>query len=94
MKGLHILFAILFGAFHGNSQDIKYPEVEISNGIIKANLYLLDAENGYYKGTRFDWSGVISSLEFNEHTYFGQWFDADNPQHSPPLWGLSRLMRL
>jgi hypothetical protein len=82
MKGLHILFAILFGVFQGNSQDIKYPEIEISNGIIKANLYLPDAENGYYKGTRFDWSGVISNLEFNEHTYFGQWFDADN---APPF---------
>ena len=87
MKGIYILFAILFGVFHGNSQDIKYPEVEISNGIIKANLYLPDAENGYYKGTRFDWSGVISSLEFNEHTYFGQWFDADNPPAFATIMG-------
>lgn len=87
MKGLHILFAILFGVFHGNSQDIKYPEVEISNGIIKANLYLPDAENGYYKGTRFDWSGVISNLEFNEHTYFGQWFDTDKAPPFAPIMG-------
>ena len=38
------------------------PEVAISNGVIHARVYLPDAESGYYRGTRFDWSGAISSL--------------------------------
>jgi hypothetical protein len=50
------------------------PQVGISTSRIRAQLYLPDAESGYYRGTRFDWSGVIASLEWNGHSYFGQWF--------------------
>ena len=42
-------------------------------------IYLPDAKDGYYRGTRFDWSGVINSLKFRGHEYFGQWFDNYNP---------------
>jgi hypothetical protein len=41
----------------------------ISNGQLKATVYLPDAHSGFYRGTRFDWSGVISSLEFKGHNY-------------------------
>src|SRR5262245_8293430 len=40
------------------------PQAEISNGVLKAQFYLPDAQKGFYRGTRFDWSGVIGSLEF------------------------------
>jgi hypothetical protein len=50
------------------------PKAEISNGQVKATLYLPDANDGYYRGTRFDWSGVIPSLDYKGHSYFGQWF--------------------
>jgi hypothetical protein len=53
-----------------------FPEADISNGILKAKLYLPDAEKGYYRGTRFDWSGQIPSLEYKGHTYFGAWNQA------------------
>ncbi len=55
------------------------PEAEISNGLVRARLYLPDAQNGFYRGTRFDWSGVVSSLEHQGHTYFGRWFAAHDP---------------
>lgn len=51
----------------------EFPQAEISNGIIRAKLYLPDAEKGYYRATRFDWSGQIPSLTFNGHDYFGEW---------------------
>jgi hypothetical protein len=51
----------------------EFPGTEISNGIVQAKLYLPDASSGYYRGTRFDWSGVIPSLEYKGHTYFGVW---------------------
>jgi hypothetical protein len=57
----------------------EYPQVEISNKWIRANLYLPDAEKGYYRATRFDWSGVIQSLRFSGHEYFGPRL----PQHDP-----------
>ena len=49
------------------------PQAEISNRLVRAKLYLPDVENGYYRGPRFDWSGVIASLEYAGHNYFGQW---------------------
>lgn len=63
------------------------PQTEIDNGIIKAHLYLPDNENGYYRGTRFDWSGVIPSLEYNGHTFFGQWFVKYSPVSHDAIMG-------
>jgi hypothetical protein len=59
-----------------------FPQAAISNGAIHAVLYLPDAHAGYYRGTRFDWSGQIPSLEFRGHTFFGQWNPAP---YSPTL---------
>jgi hypothetical protein len=56
------------------------PEAHLSNGLIEAKLYLPDAQQGYYRGTRFDWSGVISSLRFQGHEFFGQWFERYDPK--------------
>jgi hypothetical protein len=53
----------------------EFPQADIGNGLIKAKLYLPDAEKGYYRATRFDWSGQIPSLEFKGHQYFGEWND-------------------
>lgn len=50
------------------------PQAEISNGVVRAKIYLPDPEKGYYRGTRFDWSGVINSLEYAGHDYYGAWF--------------------
>jgi hypothetical protein len=51
------------------------PSVRISNGQIKAKVYLPDASNGFYRSTRFDWSGVIGSLEYKGHQFYGDWFE-------------------
>lgn len=58
-----------------------YPEATISNGSVTAKLMLPDAEKGSYRGTRFDWSGIISSLTWNGHEFFGQWY----PKHDPKI---------
>jgi hypothetical protein len=50
------------------------PSAEISNGQIKAKIYLPDGQNGFYHSTRFDWSGVIGSLQYKGHTFYGPWF--------------------
>ncbi|HVN82228.1 MAG TPA: hypothetical protein VMW38_24805, partial [Terriglobia bacterium] len=41
-----------------------FPQADISNGVIRADFFLPDPDHGYYRGTRFDWSGVISSLKY------------------------------
>jgi hypothetical protein len=73
------VLAFLFAAPVGAD---AFPESAISNGLITAKLYLPDAKNGYYQGTRFDWSGQIPSLEYKGHTYFGNWNPAP---YSPKL---------
>ncbi len=62
-----------------NTQTIDAPQAEISNGLIHCKLYLPDAQHGYYRGSRFDWSGVIASLEYDGHNFFGQWFERYEP---------------
>jgi hypothetical protein len=63
------------------------PQAAISNGPIHAKLYLPDAAHGYYRATRFDWSGVISSLEFQGHNYFGVWFGHYDPKLHDAITG-------
>jgi hypothetical protein len=64
-----------------------FPQADISNGIIHARFYLPDTAKGYYRGTRFDWSGVIPDLECKGHTYCAQWFDNYNPITHDALMG-------
>jgi len=63
------------------------PQVAISNARIHAQLYLPDSQSGYYQGTRFEWSGVISSLEWNGHSCFGQWFQRYDPKLHDAITG-------
>lgn len=62
-----------------NSPASPAPQTEITNSSIRARIYLPDAQNGFYKGTRFDWSGVIGALEFDGHDYYPQWFQRTDP---------------
>ena len=55
------------------------PQAEISNGIVRAKLYLPNTVNGYYRGTRFDWSGVVGDLEYGGHRYYAPWFTRTDP---------------
>ncbi len=61
-------------------QQSSNPKASITNGLINAVVYLPDAKNGYYRGSRFDWSGVVGCLAYEGHTWFGVWF-----RHYDPL---------
>lgn len=60
-------------------QQSDLPQAEISNGIINAVLYLPDIEKGFYRGTRFDHSGIVAKLEYKGHNFFGKWFEKYDP---------------
>ena len=66
---------------------LKFPQTEISNGLIHAKIYLPDSHKGYYQGTRFDWSGNMPSLVYNGHEYFGQWFTKYSPEIHDVIMG-------
>lgn len=59
--------------------DGASPEVRLVSEHIEARIYLPDAQRGYYRGTRFDWSGVISSLKSGGHEYYGPWYTHRDP---------------
>jgi len=63
------------------------PKASISNGLITAQLYLPNAVNGYYRGTRFDWAGQIPDLRYKGHSYFGQWFEKYDPMSHDAIMG-------
>jgi hypothetical protein len=78
------LFACLTA---GASSAQDFPRAEISNGAIRAELMLPNPQTGSYRGTRFDWSGIISSLQFQGHEYFGQWYKHHDPKIHDAITG-------
>jgi hypothetical protein len=64
-----------------------YPQAEISNGIVHAKLHLPDPKNGSYQATRFDWSGIIYSLKYKDHEYFGRWYAKHDPKINDAITG-------
>jgi hypothetical protein len=55
------------------------PSVAISNGSIDATVALPDPKSGFYRGTRFDWSGMITKLCRGGQRFYGPWFDQVSP---------------
>ncbi|MEP6830442.1 MAG: hypothetical protein ABI963_08895, partial [Rhizomicrobium sp.] len=54
---------------------VDAPSARIGNRLIDARIYLINAANGFYRGTRFDQSGVIGSLTLGQQNFYGPWFD-------------------
>jgi hypothetical protein len=86
MKKVIIGFMIWIGFASANSPG-QFPQAEITNGLIHARLYLPDTQNGYYRASRFDWSGVMPELEYLGHSYFGQWFEKYSPTLHDAIMG-------
>lgn len=68
------------GLAAGLLRGADFPQADISNGQIRVRIYLPDAHKGYYRGSRFDWSGMIASLEYRGHHFYGPWFDRIDAQ--------------
>ncbi len=64
-----------------------YPTLEIASRDLRAVITPPDPVRGYYRGTRFDWSGAILSLRFAGHDYFGQWFEKYDPTNHDAIAG-------
>jgi hypothetical protein len=73
-----MMLSLLMGPM--KSFAAEFPQAEISNGPITAKIYLPDAKNGYYRSTRFDWSGAVYSLQYKGHEFYGPWFDRIDPK--------------
>jgi hypothetical protein len=70
-----------------NIPHADHPRAVLSNGSLEAVLFLPDAANGYYRGSRFDWAGVIPCVSYKGHTYFGEWFSKYDPMLNDAITG-------
>jgi hypothetical protein len=61
-------------------------DIHITNGVLKATIHPPDPDHGFYRGTRFDWSGVIGSLQYAGHDYYGPWFTKTDPTVRDYVW--------
>jgi hypothetical protein len=73
-----LIVSLLIGVTPSFAED--NPQAEIANGQVKVKMYLPDAKNGFYRSTRFDWSGAVYSLQYKGHNYYDQWFDTVDPK--------------
>jgi hypothetical protein len=84
---MRTLLLVAFLAFSACLKAQDYPKVEITSALIRAELMLPDSSHGSYQGTRFDWSGIISSLQFQGHEYFGRWYEHHDPKIHDAITG-------
>lgn len=86
-----MIAALLSAALGSCSPDeldfSQYPSLEISNDEVKMKIFLPDEEKGLYRATRFDWSGVIGSVQYKGHEYFGYWKSTHDPMFHEDLTG-------
>lgn len=64
-----------------------YPYVFLKTDALKVKVYLPDAEKGFYRGTRFDWSGVFGDIGFAGHSLFHKWKDSHDPKNHDDIIG-------
>lgn len=64
-----------------NAPHADHPKTFLSNGQVEALVFLPDRERGYYRSSRFDWSGIVGCLSYKGHTFWGEWF----PKYDPLL---------
>ena len=60
-------------------RDSEYPKIELDNGEIRVSIYLPDPVQGYYRGARFDWSGIIEHVDTARHRFYSP----VHPVHDP-----------
>jgi hypothetical protein len=75
---LHLIAAPLAAA--------DFPHRKLKTEDLEVTVYLPDAEKGMYRGTRFDWSGVLD-VKFRGHKLFGPWLGNPDPKNPDSIVG-------
>ena len=89
-KAFAVLCFLIFYSFslYGDEKnDIlhAYPNAVITNDIIETSIFLPDARKGFYRSSRYEWSGMNWQLTYKGHTYF-MLRKNQNP-HDPEITG-------
>ena len=70
-----------------------HPLARLHRGQMTAVVFLPDAANGYYRGARFDWSGIVGCVSLPGHTFFGEWFKTYVPTANDAVTGPAEEFR-
>lgn len=76
-----------------NLPHSDHPTARINNERLNAVIFLPDAKRGFYRGPRFDWSGIVGCVSLNGHTFFGEWFDHYDPSSNDAVTGPAEEFR-
>lgn len=71
-------------------QDLPHsdhPNLRLSNGVLDTRVFLPDATRGFYRASRFDWSGMIGCVAYKGHRYFGEWLATYDPMVNDSVTG-------
>ena len=60
---------------------------------MSAVVFLPDVADGYYRGARFDWAGIVGCVSLNGHTFFGEWFKNYVPTTNDAVTGPAEEFR-
>lgn len=66
-----------------------YPYVMLSNGLVDTSVFLPKPGKGFYRGTRYEWSGMIWQLTYRGHTFFMPRHDQQPHDPTHPDHGMS-----
>jgi hypothetical protein len=64
-----------------------FPQDTLRGKLLRVRYYLPDSQRGYYRGTRFDWSGMISRVEYRGHTFFCEFRQEHDPLNHDDVCG-------
>ncbi len=67
--------------------ETEYPKIELDNGEIRVSVFLPDPVHGYYRGTRFDWSGIIEYVDTIRHRFYAPLHAVHDPQRHDSVSG-------
>lgn len=57
----------------------RAPAANIGLGCLDVSIATPDATRGFYRGTRFDWAGMITEVRLGRSRFYGPWFDGIAP---------------
>ncbi|MGH7971130.1 MAG: hypothetical protein ACREIC_20600, partial [Limisphaerales bacterium] len=59
----------------------------LQNQLMKVQFYLPGGEQAYYRGTRFDWSGLVYRVDADGHSFFTEFRKTHDPLNHDDICG-------
>jgi hypothetical protein len=80
LMALFVVAFVVVSAVRASDDPADYPHRVLMNDTgTRVTVMLIDLEKGFYRGTRFDWSGHIAQAKYRGHTFFGLWRTPHDP---------------